>query len=210
MLRSVAVARIKRGLDFRTTGDDNIVLQLQESQRLLEKGKTLPRFLVQESEAFSATSGSAALTLPTGFIREVPDEGFTYYDTADEEYKELEKLSYNEAVVRFTGVDAGAPQAYVLRNSTVLIYPSRDTTYSLTWSYYKAADSLTSDIENAWLANNPEALIGHAGMVYARDLGNQAAMARFEQMFKEAWGGQFAEDILREADNDPLYLGGRL
>jgi hypothetical protein len=210
MLRSVAITRIKRGLDFRTVGDSDIANQLQESQRLLEKGKDLPRFLIQEDENFAVTSGSAEIALPTGFLREVEDSSFQYYDTEGGEWVTLEKMSINEAKTRFGEAEPGQPQAYVLRNETVAIYPERDTSYTLVWSYYKAADVLDTDIENAWLEFNPEALIGHAGMMYARDLGNAAAVQRFQALYNEAWANQFAEDVERERDNDPIHMGGRL
>lgn len=212
MLRSVAIARIKRGLDFRTgtDDDDNIILQLQESQRLLEKGKDLPRFLIEEDDTLTVTEGTADVAIPTGFLREVDEEGFHYVDSTTDETVWLEKLSYEEAKRRFSESDPGRPIAYAIRKDTFAFFPERDADYDLTWSYYKAADVLSTDVENAWLANNPEALIGHAGMVYARDLNNQGAQQRFMQMYQEAWSGQFAEDVERERDNDPLFMGERL
>jgi len=212
MLRSLAISRIKRGLDFRvgSTDDDNLVLQLQESQRLLEKGKDLPRFLIEEDATLVATSGDAEIALPERFLRELEESEFQYYDSEVAEWVTLEKVSINEGRTRFADASSGKPQAYTLRKATIVFWPERDTDYTMTWSYYKAADLLDSDIENAWLEHNPEALIGHAGMRYAADLGNEAARLRFEAMYTEAWSGQFAEDVERDRDNDPIYMGGRL
>lgn len=210
MLRSVAIARIKRGLDFRTVGDADIVNQLQESQRLLEKGKDLPRFLLVEDETQTIVAGTGEVNLPTGFLREADDLSFQYYDSVNNEQVALEKISVSEGKLRFADSTAGRPRAYALRKDTIAFYPERDISYDLVWSYYKAGTLLDSDITNEWLTYNPEALIGHAGMVYARDLGNVGAQQRFQQMYQEAWAGQFAEDVERERDNDPIYMGGRL
>ena len=48
MLRDVAVADIQKALGFRTDQYDNCVAALQTAQRLLERGRTLPYFLLEE------------------------------------------------------------------------------------------------------------------------------------------------------------------
>jgi hypothetical protein len=210
MDRSEAVARIKRGLGFRTDLDDTIVTQLQESQRQLERGRSLPWFLVVESEALSITSGSGEIALPTRFIREKPREGLYYYSSVELENVFLEKIDLNIGIARFANSSAGKPRAYTLRSETLKFYPTRDTTYSATWSYYKGAEVLTSDVENLWLEHGAEALIGHAGMTLAKDLRDKDAVALFSEMHVEGWKGVFAHGIERELDNQPLYIGGQL
>lgn len=210
MLRSVAIARIQRGLGFRSDQSDNIILQLQESQRLLEKGRSLPRFLLQEDATLTVASGTGQTAFPTGFLREKDGELLRYYDTDDEEYVFLEKLTKDESLSRFVNVDAGAPIAYAVRKAGIDVFPERDTSYDLTWSYYKSADALTSDIENAWLANAPEVLIGHAGAAMAKDLRDAEAVGIFQSMYSEAWRNMFADDVLLEETGDPIYVGGRL
>jgi len=212
MTRDEAVARIKEGLEFRvgTGSDAAIVSRLVEAQRHLELGRTLPNFLVQEDQVLVATAGSAAVDLPVGFIREVEGEGFHYFDVIEDEEVRLEKVSVVEARSRFMDTDPGRPIAYVLRKATMLFYPERDISYSMTWSYYKQAALLTTNIENVWLLHNPDVLIGYAGWKMALDLVNEKAAARFERLFNIAWSGGFAHDIERERDNDPVYMGGRL
>ena len=58
MLRSVAIQRVSDGLGFRTGLDQLIILQLQEAQRDLEKGKTLPLFLLQENQNAQSCGGA--------------------------------------------------------------------------------------------------------------------------------------------------------
>jgi len=213
MNRSAAVDRIKEGLEFRTgTGQDAVIVsRLQEAQRHLELGRTLPRFLIEESATLTVTAGTGEIALPTGFIREVDDEGFHYFDTLEDEWVYLEKMGFNEARSRFMEVDASRPRAYVLRKAGVLFYPERDVDYDLTWSYYKAADLLEADsTENVWLLHNPDVLIGYAGWKMAQDLVNAKAAERFERLYNIAWTGGFAHDLERERENDPIYMGGRL
>jgi|SRR3990167_5553359 len=209
--RATAVSRIQRGLGFRTDLEDEIVDALKEAQRLLERGKSLPYFLLGEDQTLTVASGSADVSLPTGFIREKQDEPLRFTDS-DNNLIKLEKVSLDVGVTRFADVDAGKPQAYALRKSAIKFFPTRDTAYSLTWSYFVAADELTTDITNAWLTNAPEVLVGAAGMIISSDLGanGEKAMAKFQQMFNIAWAGVFAEGVLREDENKPVIVGGRL
>lgn len=210
MLRSEAVARIKEGLGFRDDLDDTIVARLKESQRLIEKGRSLPFFLVEESATLAVPSGSADVALPTGFIREKGREGLNYYSSIEFKNNFLEKLNFNVGVARFVNVSAGVPRAYALRKATLKFWPNRDAAYNLTWSYFKAGDVLSTDIENVWLANAPNILIGHAGASLAKDLRDESAVSVFNAMYVEAWNGAFAEGIMRDEENAPLYVGGRL
>lgn len=213
MLRSAAISRIQRGLGFRTDLTDEIIAALKEAQRLLERGRTLPYFLLQESQSFSVASGSAEISLPTGFLREKEDERFHFTSSESDELVFLEKLGFNVLKGRFADEDDGEPAAYCIRKSTVIIAPDRDTDYTLTWSYYKTGTALDSDIENEWLEEEygaPEVLIGKAGMIMAEDLIDAEAFAKFSKMYAEAWTGMIADDIERQDVGRPLLMGGRL
>lgn len=212
MIRSLAVARIQRGLGFRSDLSDEIISALQEAQRLLERGRSLPEFLLQEDQSFAVASGTAEAAVPTGFLREKQGETFRYTNSADE-LLFLEKMELSKAKEKFATSTPGGPLAYVLRKETVAIFPERDTSYTLTWSYYKKATALTSDIENEWLSETtgaPEALIGRAGMLIAEDLKNADALAKFQRLYTEGWLGNLASDITRQEEGYPLYMGGRL
>lgn len=214
MTRSEAIARIQRGLGFRSDLETEIISALQEAQRYLEKGRSLPRFLLQEDQTLALPSGSANVSLPTGFIREKRDEGLRYVNSTTQKTVTLEKLSLNIAVERFYGEDAGKPLAYVLRAEAITFYPERDTAYSLTWSYYKRSVSLATEVSNnEWLDEDtgaPEALIGRAGMIVAEDLGNAPALEKFAKMHAVSWAGMLADSILVDEEAQPLIVGGRL
>lgn len=212
MIRSAAVSLIKEGLAFRTDTmrDASIILRLQQAQRLMEQGKILPRFLLQEDASLAVAAGTAEVSLPTGFLREKKGEELHYNDATTGEPVFLENLGYDVAKQRFFNVDPGKPIAYVLRTSSLIVYPERDVAYTLTWSYYKAADLLTTDIENAWLANAPDLLIGKAGMLIARALRDAEAAALFMEIYTEAGGDVEADDILRDEETRPVVMGSRL
>lgn len=211
MIRSLAVSRIQRGLGYRRDQEENIILALQEAQRLLERGTSLPYFLLQEDEALSITSGSAALSLPTRFLREKTDER-PHLTVSNSTYF-LEKVDFDVATERFQNVVSGKPLAYALRKASVLVWPTRDTTYTSYWSYYKGAVPLTSNVENEWLEEEygaPEVLIGAAGLIVGRDLRIPQAVEIFTSMLAIGWKGMFADGILREEENLPTHIGGKL
>lgn len=215
MTRDQAVAVIKRGLGFITTTeqDDNIVSALQSAQRLLEKGRSLPLFLLQEDETAALSSGSNAVSFPTGFLREKQEERFHFTDSDTNAVIYLEKVTLEEGNARFATDDAGKPRAYAVRKDTFVFYPDQDAAYTLYWSYFKRGTELTSNVENEWLDDStgePEILIGRAGMLLAEDMKNPTAYQKFQSMYQTAWMGAFADDILRADEADPIRVGGRL
>lgn len=218
MLRSAAVSIIQRGLGFRSDLSDEIISALQQAQRVFELGRSLPWFLKLEDQSFAVTSGSADIALPTSFLREVEGETFHYTDANTSDRVFLEKftdLNLLKSSLDTSDTDPGKPLAYYLRKTTVAIYPERDTSYTLTWSYYKAADILSTDVENAWLQYAPDALIGRAGMLIAEDIGlsdpgMQARFNKFKSLYETGWSALFSEDVLREEANYPRHMGARL
>jgi len=105
---------------------------------------------------------------------------------------------------------AGAPQAYVLRKTTIRIYPKPDVDYTLIWSYFAADTTLTTDVENQWLKFAPWALIGDAGLKMAaltRDAGAQQYFLGVKQRADAELMGEIVE---RELRGGHIYMGGRL
>ena len=74
MTRDEAVAVLNEGTGFRATGHaltDYYIRRLRQAQKELEKGKTLPRFLVLENQTLTLASAAHTAALPTGFLRPV-------------------------------------------------------------------------------------------------------------------------------------------
>lgn len=206
MLRSTAVSRIQRGLGFRTDLEDECISALQEAQREFERARTLPWFLVEEDQTLSVTSGTQTVALPDGFLMEVEDDGL-HYTSTDAGLVYLTKRPFDEAKLYYRDTDAGEPLSYSLRKASLYVFPEPDTNYTLTWSYFKAADVLTSDVENAWLENVPELLIAKAGLILAMDLENADSTKKFAAMF-ETWNNWLVREIARrESEAMPRRMG---
>lgn len=206
MLRSAAVSRIQQGLGFRTDLDDAIVDALQEAQREFEIGSSLPWFLVEEDATVTVTFNSHAVAFPTGFLRLVEEEG-PYYTDVTTGLRYLEVRPYDEMLKYYSDYDSGAPRAFSVRSTNFAVFPLPDTSYSITLSYYKAAEVLDSDIENAWLANTPDLLLNRAGMLIAEDLEHSAAYQKFERKYT-FWRQKYLSEIAWRADqNLPRQMG---
>lgn len=215
MDRDEAVARIQRGLGWREDLVDEIVAALKEARRNLEMGKSLPNFLLQETQSLVLPAGSANVALPDGFIREFQEEGLWLVQAAEpDNIIWLEKLDFNIGNSRFANSDPGTPQAYTLRRNSIKFWPTRDVAYTLTWSYYKKSVDLSSNVDdNEWLDEDegaPEVLIGRAGTIIAGDLQDQASLQKFAAMYSAASAAMFGEDQLNDEENRPLSVGSRL
>lgn len=215
MDRDTAVARIQQGLGFRQDLNDQIVGALKEARRLLETGRSLPDFLLQEGQTLLLPAGNADVPLPTGFIMEFQEEGLWYVKALG--FKEtiwLEKLDFDIGNTRFVRSDPGSPLAYTLRGSKIHFWPARDVAYTLNWAYYKRSKDLSTNVpDNEWLADDagaPEALIGRAGMIIAADLADTAAVQKFSSMYTISWNGISAMSNQLDEENRPLAVGSRL
>lgn len=208
MDRDTAVSHIKEGLGFRTDLDDRIVLRLQRVQDLLEQGKTLPWFLIEEGVTIAVTAGNDA-TIPDGFIREVEYEHALHYrESLTTAPVYLRKVGYDEGLDEYGDAsDGDVPVAYSIRKTTFRLFPRTTAAVTLYWDYYKRADPLTSNIENPWLANSPWLLIGNAGASIAKTLRNKGAESEFTEVAQAAWDAVMKENALRQSANRTYILG---
>lgn len=216
MNRDAAVLRIREGLGFftGTSRDDAIVAALQAGQRELEKGKSLPKFLLLEDQTLTLLSGASTVALPTGFIRTFEDEKPHFLPEDSTINLFLLRRLYidaNLAYGRFESgavtVTSGSPKVYVIRKSVIDFIQPADQNYSITWSYFKKADLLTTNIENAWLANEPDWLIGEAGVRVAAAMRDTDAVSLFTDMRDRARASWLAELVVGEEADGPYQMG---
>lgn len=218
MLRSIAIERIKDGLGFRTgtAFDAKIVLRLQEAQLELEKGTTLPKFLLQEDQPLSLIAGNHSVALPTGFIRVEDTEKLRYLPSGSTRPRFLQRKWYIDAVesnVSEIAQEPEAPKIYVIRKATIDFVNVADANYTITWSYWKHGATLVSDVENEWLEEingAPYWLIGEAGYRIASDMRNQTGMKLFDEMRTRGRAGCFTELLMNELADGPLQMGSDL
>jgi len=193
MIRSAAILEIKRGLGYRTTQDTTIIAALQEAQRVLELGHTLPNWLITYDEAITVTADSASITLPVRFIR-FHDDYSLYYTNSDAARVFIPRRNYTEAYQAYvasgeadasdvsTDTSGGYPSVVVARNkTTAILIPTPTVGFTAYLSFYQGALVLDGDIENAWLFNAPDVLIGMAGMRCAGIVRDKGAMEQFSQ-----------------------------
>lgn len=207
MLRDIAIARVQQGLGFTSTLFDSIALRMQEEQRDLERGKTLPRFLLAEDETLSLVAGDTDVALPENFLRR-SEFALRYTPTSETKSKIIPWKRFDEAYEAILeDSDAAGPKVAILRNDSIRFLPEADTNYTITWTYYQKDDLLDANIENLWLANAPELIIGGAGLRIAKDKRDANAIALFGDMYKQARGTWFGESVEQTMDDTPLLLG---
>lgn len=211
MLRSVAVTRINDGLGFRPTGhslEPKIVLRLQEAQRDLESGKTLPRFLIQENQPLVLPAGAHEVALPEGFIRENDDNRLHFTIAPSDRPNYLQSKKYNDAsIANLRDRGAVRPSIYVIRKATIDFITISSTNFTMYWDYYKAGALLTTDIENEWLAGAPEWLIGEAGYRIAKDMRDANGVQLFDDLRTQGRAACFGDIIADEDAAGPIVMG---
>jgi hypothetical protein len=230
MLGSAAVSEVQQILGWRTDKATQILAALQYAQTEREKpGLTFPWWLWKEDQSLPAlTINSQTLALPSDFIQdsEEKDGNIRYVPTtANARTFFLKKMDFEIAEKNFFGdwssfwdvaieavnpLSPGTPKAYVLRQSSIRIYPKPDAAYVLTWSYWGKADTITLNTENAWLANAPWVLIADASKKLGADLQNGAAVATAQQIGQMAEQNMFRSTIARRESGRSRRMGSRL
>lgn len=205
--RAGAVLRIQEGLGFRSDREATIIRRLMEAQRDLERGKTLPKFLLREDQSIALLSGANAVALPSDFLRR-SDTLIQYTPIYSTYPRRVPWKDYDAAYLAYQSYNPGGPQVVSLRESSLWFSPVADRNYTLSWSYYRKAVVLETNVTNLWLQNAPEWLIGEAGLRMAKDTRNPTAIQLFTDMRNTAMSAWLKETVLNEAEDDqPLRMG---
>jgi hypothetical protein len=99
------------------------------------------------------------------------------------------------------------PQVFVQDSKIQFTFvPTPAVSFTAYLTYYKAAQTLDTEIENAWLANAANYVVGLAG-IQAGDLRDKGAMDKFSMMAKMG-GKAFLGDVIEdELAGRPLIMG---
>jgi len=216
--RTQAVQRVNRDIGFRPAGNPleaTIVDVLQEAQRDLEKGKTLPKFLLLEDQTLTLVAATHTVAKPARFLRENDDTRIRFFPPSSTIPRFLMRKLYIDAVEANlkphnnpnASIQPTAPSVYVMRQSTIDFITIADQTYTLYWDYFQSDVVLTTDVENLWLKNASDWLIGEAGLRIAKSLGNQQAIGTFTDLRAAGRAAVFAEDIASEEASGPFVMG---
>lgn len=207
MMRSEAITIIKRGLGFRQTQDAAIVAALQQAQRDLEHGKTLPNWMLEFDAAMPVTANVSTVTTPSLFLR-LHEEYQPYYLDTTGNRVYLPRKNLMEALDAYKGSTLTLPQVFVLlNNTTIKLIPTPVTSFTMWLTYYMGEPILSSEIENAWLKFAPNYIVGMAGMSVAGDLRDAGALQKFSSMAKMGAQAFFGDVVEEELAGRPLIMG---
>lgn len=210
MTKAEAIQRINEGLGFRSISDAVITRRLIEAQRELERGKTLPQFLIQEDAEITLIQGAREIPLPDDFIREYDDgQTWTMRFMSDAAIP-IRKVDLNSLLILRPPTDPGPPQYYVIRSQSLYFGRFADLTYTIAYSYYGHARTLLTNDTNAW-TDDPSGydwLVGVAGYRLASDLRDAGAAKLFAEMRAEGRAALLGEIVAQ--DDVPQYVGSGL
>lgn len=187
MTRDEAVARIKVGLGFiaGTVFDADIVTMLQHVQQEAEKEPELPIWLKKQYVGLATAANTRTTNLPSDFIREFDGDQMSVTDT-DGNVTEVVKNDEGYLRLRYPDPDdtsdVTVPRGYAIANGQFRWYPLPSDVFTLNGTYYFKDDLLTTNIENRWLRELPELLMGRAGYNIAVGKRDKDAMAFFSEM----------------------------
>lgn len=213
MTRDEAVSRIQVKLGFRTDKAADIVNYLQDEQIKLEKRPVLPHWLVSEVSDITTTINEERVHVPADFLREYedPDGGdqlWYFNPSAADTDKWTVVVKSDMETLREAYPGSGPPKLYALTEDYFRIGPTPDDTYTLKMIYYKKDALLTTNIENAWLANMPDLLIGRAGMQMAEAFRDTQAWSYFNNMATGADDIVDRDEEARAHANRRYIMGG--
>ena len=205
--RNVAVLRIQEGLGFRRDREATTIRRLQEAQRELERGKSLPKFMLIEDEAIALAAQANEVALPARFLRR-SDQLIRYTPQYSTYPKRLPWKDYDTAALAYQSYNPGGPIVVSMRAESLYFFPTADRAYTLSWSYYQKAVTLEDNTTNAWLEHAPEWLIGEAGLRMAKDTRNPTAIQLFTDMRNAGMSAWLKETFMDEVDDmQPLTIG---
>jgi len=208
MDRDSAVALIASRLGNRGTAlNAQIILELQAAQEELEGLPGLPWFLLFHDTSLTMVANVETLTVPSGFLLE-DDYSRMFLIGTDGGYRTVTKSDYDTLRGSSFLTGSGYPEKFALQGNTVHFFPTPNVAYALDWHYYKAADVLTTNIENAWLASAGGVLINFAGMRIARFLRDQQAVTIFKEDYLTALDRLNKHDEARRQAALDAFLGG--
>lgn len=190
MTRDEAVVEVQRVLGYRTDKVPEILSLMLYQQQELEKQADLPWFLREETTSLVSSIANERMAVPPGFIKEWQDDGL-YIQRTDTTSNQIvwDKLakdtpSYLRTTLQQDGTP-GVPKAYNRDFNGYILFPTPDKIYTFRQIYYKADVTLTTNIENKWLANLPYLLIGRCGLRVSGASRDKEAMQNFMLMVQE-------------------------
>jgi len=189
--------------------DAYILDALKETQRDLEIGKSLPKFLITEDATFTGLAGVATANLPADYIRLAEEHVPVWTSSDNQSTRELKIDAYGYLRQVWFGSTLSTPQAMAIRKSSIVLFPTPGDAWTVTYSYYAHAAILVAPSdENVWLANVPDLLINGAGMRFAADRQDKENAAKFSTLYAANYASYLAKIVDEELQDQSVVMGG--
>lgn len=192
-----------------TVLDSEILVELRLAQTQVERGPTLPWFLIKDKKADTVV-GEPRLAVPIDFLREAEYSALAILNT-DNEFVILDKADLDDLREAYAGENQGLPEDYGLLGGQFWLFPVPDAIYTVKMQYYaQDAQLATGDSGNLWSTYYPDLLMGLAGVNLCLHLRALNIMPRFEQMVTVARQQMIADETAREAANRQVVFSRHL
>lgn len=185
-----------------------LLLELNEAKNRLEQSPNRPSLLIYTDSALVTTAAQETLALPTDFLGEIEGEQPYYLYNNDRIYLSRGR---REALLLAYGTEPGRPLTYALQEQ-MFFYPIPDNTYTLTWRYYKKQGTIADDaVQNTWLTQFGDLLMGSVGVLFATTVLRDLAAAQSFQRLLDAGAARYAQHAIdQEETNVDAAMGGEL
>jgi hypothetical protein len=184
--------------------DNQIYLEIQATQRRLERAAFLPWFLfVDDTTSLLTSTGIETVALPDDFLRlpsDAENESLFYYSTVSTQtdaWVPIVRSTYKLMRERRNG--SGVPTFFDMFGDKIYLRYIPDDIYQLRLMYYAKGVLLDSDIENVWLKYADDLILAETGFVVTSEhLKIPELAATFAQQIQTATRRLQTETVARE------------
>ena len=176
----------RKGFNITTEFLDEMIA----AQEQLEKMGALPKFLRTTTGDFTTLKDATTplVGIPPADFNRIYDDQALVYDDDDGNEKRAVRLDTRNQLIskKNAGITEGTIYWFQVSKTVIEIAPklSRDTVFRLT--YYKNDTVLTGSNENGWVANEPDQIMGMAGVELSTWLRDDRALQKFQQQAQSA------------------------
>lgn len=180
MTRDEARQQIQDMLGHRSDLVNDIERAFRYVQNSLESAATLPFFLRKVDDTFVTVAGENIIERPDDYIRLWDEDPFSLIFTNESgAMKNVSLKKASQRALRQQYSSALYPMGFSEVGIQFQLFPVPTQEYPLIISYYAKDTPLVANIENMWLANLPDLMIGRAGFIVATGIRDQNAQTLF-------------------------------
>lgn len=237
MTADQAVKEVQQIAGWRSDKTTEILLALQYAQTEREKpGSTFPWFLRKTNDSAIVTvAGTSIYSLPSDYIQDTDElDGNLYIYSLGLGVQQsrtifLKKQNFETFQQRYFGewpyvfaappgalvdqsdiIQNGVPIDYVLRDTDIVLGPTPDGIYNISWRYWAQDTTPALGQTNKWLTNAPWCLIGDAASKICSDLKYAEGVSAAQGIKNMADQNLFRAVIARQEAGKRRRMGSKL